>query len=207
MSTFHPHDSRNSSARDPQTARHEQPTLRTERLILRSFRPGDGPAVERYAGAREVAATTLHIAHPYPAGGGELWIATHGPAWETGARMTCALTRPDDDEPFGAVGLSLTREHARGELGYWIAVHEWGRGYATEASRALVEYGFAALGLHRIQARHLARNPSSGRVMEKLGMRREGVARDWALKDGRFEDIVMWAVLVDEFEGMRAGKS
>ena len=90
-------------------------------------------------------------------------------------------------------------EHARAELGYWVGVPYWNRGVATEAARALVAFGFGALGLHRVQARHLTRNPASGRVMQKLGMRLEGVHREAVRKWDRFEDLAMYAVLAREW--------
>jgi RimJ/RimL family protein N-acetyltransferase len=107
----------------------------------------------------------------------------------------------------GAVGLALKPEHAAAELGYWIAVPEWGKGYATEAAAALCGHAFATLGIHRIQARHLLRNPASGRVMQKLGMRQEGVLRDAMRKWDRFEDVVLYAVLVPEWTAARASAS
>src|SRR6476620_2727177 len=68
-----------------------QPTLETPRLTLRPFVPEDGPTVERLAGAREVAETTLTIPHPYPPGGGAMWIATHASGWESGTTVTFAM--------------------------------------------------------------------------------------------------------------------
>lgn len=180
------------------------PTLETARLRLRPFHEGDGPAVERLAGAREIADTTLTVPHPYPEGGGALWIATHQPAWEAGKGLTLAVTlRDGPDVPVAAVGLGINSQHAYAELGYWVGVPHWGRGYATEASRALLDHGFDALGLHRVQARHLTRNPASGRVMRKLGMRLEGVHRGALRKWGVSEDVAMYAVLADEWRTLR----
>jgi RimJ/RimL family protein N-acetyltransferase len=176
------------------------PTLTSERLVLRPFAATDGPDVERLAGAREVADTTLHVPHPYPAGAGAEWIATQGPAWAAGVGLTLAIApREAPDRLLGAVSLALAREHARGELGYWVAVHAWGRGYATEAARAVAGYGFGALSLHRVQARHFTRNPASGRVMQKLGMRFEGVHRGSYLRWGRFEDVAVYGILAHEW--------
>ena len=79
----------------------------------------------------------------------------------------------------------------------------WGRGYATEAAAALCDYAFGALEVHRIAAQHLLRNPASGRVMQKLGMRREGVLRGAVRKWGRFEDIALYAALAPEWETVR----
>ena len=177
----------------------DQPTLVTAHLVLRPFRADDAPAVTLLAGAREVADTTLHIPHPYPAGAAEAWIATHPPAWAAGTLATYAIVDGAEGALRGAIGLAIEPAHARAELGYWVGVPYWGRGIATEAARALVGFGFTRLALHRVQARHLTRNPASGRVMQKLGMRLEGVHREAFRKHDRFEDTAMYAVLDREW--------
>jgi len=171
------------------------PVLRTTRLVLRPFRLDDAPEVQRLAGERDIAASTLTVPHPYPDGAAEEWIATHAAAWAEDRLLTLAVTTPADDTLVGAVGLQLAMADRRAELGYWIGIPWWNLGYATEASRAVIGFGFTSLGLHRIMARHMARNPASGRVMQKLGMQREGVLRQHILKWGVFEDLVVYAVL------------
>ena len=178
----------------------ERPTLRTKRFVLRPFRPEDGPAVERIAGRFEIADTTLTVPHPYPEGGGAAWIATHAEAWNEAGRLTLAVAPAGaPDGIVAAVGLGTNLAHASAELGYWVAVEHWGQGIATEAARALMEYGFRSMGLHRIQARHLARNAASGRVMQKVGMRREAMLRGALRKWDRFEDVVVYAALAPEW--------
>ncbi|MEP6690586.1 MAG: GNAT family N-acetyltransferase [Gemmatimonadaceae bacterium] len=173
----------------------DQPILRTLRLALRPFAAEDAPMVQRLAGAREIADTTLHIPHPYPDGAAEAWIASHRLAWESGNSASFAITDAASGALIGAVGLSIVAEHALAELGYWVAVPHWNRGYGTEAGRAVIALAFGELGLHRVQARHFLRNRASGRVMEKLGMRREGIFRDGMRRWGRFEDVEMRAIL------------
>jgi RimJ/RimL family protein N-acetyltransferase len=176
------------------------PRLTTPRLVLRAFIPADAPTVERLAGAREVADTTLTLPHPYPAGGGVLWIESHAPAWAAGERLTLAICIADaPHDIIGAITLSFVPEHGRAELGYWIGSGMWGRGYATEAARAMVEFGFGSLRLNRIQAHHFTRNPASGRVLQKVGMRLEGVSRQAYRRWDRFEDVAMLAILASEF--------
>ena len=178
----------------------ELPSLTTPRLVLRPFESVDGPDVERLAGAWEVADTTLNIPHPYPEGAGVRWIKTHAGAWANGSSLTLAIAlRASPTALVGAVSLAIAPEHARGELGYWIALAEWGHGYATEAARALATFGFGVLELHRIQARHFTRNEASGRVMQKLGMRFEGVNRGAYLRWGRFEDVSVYGILAEEW--------
>ncbi len=90
-------------------------------------------------------------------------------------------------------------EHLQGELSLWIGVTQQGRGYAGEALGALVGYGFDQLGLWRLYAYHMVRNPASGRVLERLGMRREGLMRDRVCKWGQFEDVVLCSILRSEW--------
>jgi len=175
----------------------ELPTLETERLILRPFSSADAPAVQRFAGERAIADTTLNIPHPYLAGMAEAWIGSHREAFARGESLVLAVTMPGEG-PVGACGLVLARAHHRGELGYWIAVPRWGRGYATEAVKAVIRYGFDTLGLNRIEACYLTRNPASGRVMQKAGMRLEGLHRQHVLKNGVFEDLARYAILASE---------
>jgi [ribosomal protein S5]-alanine N-acetyltransferase len=175
------------------------PHLVTGRLLLRPFVPTDAPTVEQLAGAWEVADTTLSMPHPYPPGGATGWIGSHEAAWNAKEHLTlgiCVAEMPDDI--IGAITLTLAMAHARGELGYWIGRGMWGRGYATEAGRALVAFGFANLQLNRIQAQHFLRNPASGRVLEKIGMQREGVHRQKYRRWERFEDVAMYAILVSD---------
>jgi RimJ/RimL family protein N-acetyltransferase len=175
-----------------------QPTLTTERLILRPFAPEDAPAVQRLAGDRAVADTTERIPHPYEDGMAEAWIATHAQQFRERKECTFAIVLKDGQQVIGAVGLTLTIAHARGELGYWIGREFWNRGYCTEAARAVVEYGFSVLSLHRNQARHLTRNPASGRVMGKLGMQHEGRLVQHTRKWNVYEDVDFYAVLLGE---------
>lgn len=181
-----------------------QPTLPTARFLLRPFTVSDAPDVQRVAGTEDVANTTLTVPHPYPDGAAEAWIATHRPGWESGTQVVYAIVGPGG-ELLGAVGINVTPEHRRAELGYWVAPAHWNRGVATEAAAALVNLGFDSLGLNRVQAMHFTRNAASGRVMQKLGMRLEGVHRQYFLKNGRFEDVTRYAVLRPEwFERFRS---
>lgn len=174
-----------------------QPGIRTQRLLLRPFRPEDAPAVQRFAGAREIADTTLNIPHPYTDGMAEEWIGTHAGAWERNEMATFAVTTTGDGL-VGAVSLRLRPEHRRAELGYWIGVPFWGRGYATEAARALVRFGFDTLDLNRIHATHFTRNPASGAVLRKIGMRHEGTLRQHVRKWNQAEDLALYAILRQE---------
>jgi RimJ/RimL family protein N-acetyltransferase len=176
----------------------EQPILNTERLVLRPFDLDDGPRVHELAGSKEVADTTLTIPHPYPGGAAEMWIGLHREAWENGTDVHYAVIERATNELIGTVGLSINPRHRNAELGYWVGPAYWNHGYCTEAARAVMELGFDVLQLHRIESRHFARNPSSGRVMEKLGMTKEGFQRGAMQKGDAFEDIVLYGILASD---------
>jgi len=171
----------------------EQAVLRTARLVLRPFRSADAERVRSLIDDPEIARNTLTIPHPYPAGLAEQWISTHAPDWSSGRKGVWAVCLADG-ELVGACGLHFEPAHKRAELGYWIARGHWGRGIATEAVRALVEHAFDDLALERVYAHHFTWNPASGRVLEKAGLRREGLLRAYVQKDGRAEDNVLYGL-------------
>jgi RimJ/RimL family protein N-acetyltransferase len=172
------------------------PTICTERLVLGRFDPHEVPELEKLAGAPEVADTTLSIPHPYQRSDAERFLTLQAKGAEEGHELIFAVHRQGDGRLVGCASLrEIDAEHLQAELGYWIGVPYWNQGFATEAARALVHYGFEHLGLNRIYAHHMARNRASGRVLERIGMQCEGVLRQRVRKWGRFEDVVLYAVL------------
>src|SRR5581483_12384347 len=139
-----------------------QPTLTTERLILRPFTLADAERVQELAGAREIADTTGNIPHPYPDDAAAEWINGQRQEYESGKGMTFAITLRNDWTLIGAIGIHPDKEHHRAEIGYWIGLPYWNCGYCTEAARAVIAFGFQTLNLNRIYANHLTRNPASG---------------------------------------------
>ncbi len=179
------------------------PSLETGRLVLRPFQPPDAPEIARWCSDRAVADTTINIPHPYELAHGVAFIERHPKAWADGTRLSLAVTRRDDGAVIGAVGLDIAAGHRRAELGYWIARPLWNRGFATEAAGAVLAWAFGPGGLHRVMARHLARNPSSGRVLQKLGMIHEGHLREHVVKWGVFETLEVYGILDDEWHAQR----
>jgi len=176
-----------------------QPSLGTPRLLLRPFTLADAPEVKRMAGRKEIADTTLQIPHPYKDGMAEEWIRTHSDAFTEGRQADFAVTDRQKGHLLGAICLTLDPENQHGDLGYWIGVKYWGNGYCTEAAEAILYYGFTQILLHRIYANHMARNPASGRVMQKIGMQYEGYQREHLKKSGRFEDRILYGILKSEY--------
>jgi RimJ/RimL family protein N-acetyltransferase len=174
----------------------QQPILHTARLTLRPFTMNDAPAIHRLAGAYEVALNTLLIPHPYPEGAAEEWIGRHQADFDENRIHHFAL---DVGELVGAMALVMKGDGIA-EIGYWIGVPFWGRGYATEAAAEVVRYGFEKCGLQRIFAGHFTRNAASGRVLQKVGMQYEGTLRRHQIKWGEALDIAFYGILREEWE-------
>jgi RimJ/RimL family protein N-acetyltransferase len=179
-----------------------QPVLNTERLVLRPFVPEDASLLAQLAGKHRVADTTASIPHPYSPDQALQDIHKFNQEFQSGVGAYFAIAlRESAENLIGCVLLKLIdRRDEQGELGYWIDDAESGKGYVTEAARAVLEYGFNVLGLNRICACHMTRNPASGRVLARLGMQQEGCLRQGAKKWGVYEDLLLWAILREEFK-------
>jgi len=176
------------------------PTLYTERLALRELRTADAPAVAAGAGDPRVARYLIAVPSPYPVSLARQWVRARIEWWELGRGVTLAITRRTAaDQLLGTVSLRRYVRDRRAELGYWLVASAWGDRLATEATRALVDFGFRELQLARIYAQVLAGNRASMRVLEKLGMVNEGVKRQHIRKERRLHDVVLYGLLRDEW--------
>lgn len=178
-----------------------QPVLRTQRLVLRALTEADAEVVQRLCSDREIADTTMHIPHPYPAGGAMDFIRSRPDAYASGQAATWGIELRGTGV-VGVIGLGLQPAHRRVELGYWIGREYWGRGIASEAAPAAVASAFEQFGAYRVHAHHFSRNPASGRVLERAGMRHEGTLRGHVLKWGVFEDVELYGALREDVVGM-----
>jgi [ribosomal protein S5]-alanine N-acetyltransferase len=173
-----------------------QPTLATPRLKLRPYTEADIPELLPLIGTREVAATTLRIAHPYTEQDAKAFLELA----KDPDKLWLAITLRSNGRQIGGIGLRVEKQHQHAELGYWLGVPFWGHGYATEAAADIVRYGFETLALHRIFASHFKHNPASGRILKKVGMKYEGCQREHLLKWDRFVDSELYGLLRREWE-------
>lgn len=179
--------------------------ITSERLLLRDFTPDDLAAI--FALEAEPAL------HQYRGGGQPTEEETRAffqrtQDWQTldpRPVYALAIVLPVDGSLIGAVFLTITnRELGQAELGYRLSSRAWGQGYATEASQALVGFGFARLGLHRIFAMCHPDNTGSQRVMQKVGMQYEGHLReDFRNRDGSWRDSLLYAILAQDWQALQ----
>lgn len=115
-------------------------------------------------------------------------------------KFQLAIVLRVEGQLIGTVGIRKeVAKVQKADLGFEIAPAYWGRGYATEAARAMLAFGFERLRLHRIWASCLAENVASARVLEKLGMRQEGRLRENQWMKERWWDTLVYGILEDEW--------
>jgi RimJ/RimL family protein N-acetyltransferase len=139
------------------------PVLETERLVLRAPRLGDVKSVAALANDRRIAENTARIPHPYRAADAADFIATANVGGEVAFLITLR-----NGPAIGACGYLQVDRHPP-EIGYWFGVKHWGKGYATEAVRAMIDHIFDDSDAEAIQAAARVTNPASRRVLEKCG--------------------------------------
>jgi [ribosomal protein S5]-alanine N-acetyltransferase len=144
--------------------------LETKRLILKPPVAGDVDTIVAVANDWRIAEMTL-LPHPFLQRDALAWIARVKDSWANHGHGGLAVYTRTGMAFVGAIGLRATGEPGVGSAGYWFSPTVWGRGFATEALREILRFGFDVAGLERIEARHVIENPASGRVMEKAGLR------------------------------------
>lgn len=180
--------------------------LRTDRLLLRPFEPGDVDDVWAFMRLPEVA---LHmLREPRDRAGSAALVRTMMTETKivaSGDAMTFAVVLPESGTVIGEVSIILrSAPHRCAEIGYELHPGHHGRGLATEASEALLRLGFDELRLHRIIAKCSTRNSPSARLMERLGMRREGHLIGVGRVKGNWRDEYVYAILAEEWRVTRS---
>lgn len=143
-----------------------------QKVTLEPVGPQHAAVIQRLASAPEITANTL-LPEPYPPDGAELWISYVEPRHASGREYAFAVIG-DAEEVVGVCGLVPSSDSSEAEMGYWIGVPFWGRGYASEACRLLLRLAFRGLIGERVMALPLAANTASRRVLERLNFRYTG---------------------------------
>jgi len=173
------------------------PEIETERLLLRKVSLDDAPDLLSSASDPEVARHTTW--EPYDSiEQVRDFLRSVISTYERGEPANWGVTLRESGRLIGTCGFmadSWIPEYARVSLGYAIAREHWGRGLTTEAVRAAIAFGFDHLSLNRIEARCIAENTASERVMQKAGMSYEGTLRDYVFRKGAYRDYKVYSIL------------
>jgi RimJ/RimL family protein N-acetyltransferase len=185
------------------------PTLGTPRLRLRPVVPGDAPDLFAVFGDPVVCRYWSRPALPDLAAAESLQREIAALFAERSLFQWAIADRATDRLVGTCTLAELSAEHRRAAVGYALRRAEWGRGYGTEALRALLAFAFddaAGLALHRVEADVDPRNDASIRVLERLGFRREGVLRErWHLH-GELQDAALYGLLAREWRAAPGGR-
>jgi RimJ/RimL family protein N-acetyltransferase len=176
------------------------PELETERLVLRKMRLDDAEAMFAYASDPEVTRYVLWDTHR-SIEDSESFLRSATEGYERGDFGGWGIVLKDDGAFVGTCGVDAgyAPEHARAELGYVLSREHWGKGLMPEAVRAVIAFGFEKLSLNRVEARCIAENTASARVMEKAGMTYEGTLREREFIKGAYRDIKLYSILRREY--------
>lgn len=173
------------------------PILETEHLVLRKLKIEDADSMYIYASNDDVTKYVLWDSHTSPEQTKQFLqfmidkYEQENYAW--------AVTLKDSDEFIGTIDyVMLDHNEHIGEIGYALSHLYWGKGYMSEAAKAILHYGFTELHLERIQARCFAENIGSERVMQKAGMVYEGTIRKAKLAKGTYYDLKMYSMIREE---------
>jgi [ribosomal protein S5]-alanine N-acetyltransferase len=170
-------------------------TITTRRLVLRMFEKADAAAVTKLCNNYNIYRNTLYLPYPYSIECALSWIEHHLANFNANKSYEFAVTDKETGKLYGAIALSHNQNFRNGEIAFWIGEEFWGNGYATEAGKALLEFAFIEKRFHKVYARHFKSNPASGKVIQKLGMIKEGVLIDHVMKENQYEDLVYYGII------------
>lgn len=168
-----------------------------DQVHLSGFCSSDKAALVEHLNDRDVYDRTLRIPFPYTEADAEDWFALVAKITEQQGGPIHWAIRSADDQLIGGCGFDsfqVGKSHSA-EVGYWLAKPFWGRGIMTAVVKRVCQYAFEEFGLEKITAQVFTHNPASARVLEKCGFQQEGYLRKHFLKDNKFLDARLFALL------------
>lgn len=174
-------------------------TLETERLILRRFKVSDAPAMyKNWASDSEVTQYLQWQPHVSAEATGEL-LDQWAESYKEDDYYQWAIVLKELGEPVGGISVVSHDDNVgKAHIGYCIGRKWWHRGITSEALSAVIDFLFDEVGMQRIEARHDVRNPNSGGVMKKCGMKYEGTMRRSDITNSGMSDASWYAIFADE---------
>lgn len=176
------------------------PRLETKRLILRRIAMRDAEDIFAYSRDEEVARYVLWSAQK-EVGEAKDYCRFMMKRYRCDQPSSWGIIEKATGRLVGTIGyMDYNEDNATVEVGYSLARWLWNGGYMTEALSRVIGYTFENMDINRIEAQHELANPSSGRVMEKCGMKKEGVLRQRLYNKGRYVDVALYAVIREDYE-------
>lgn len=179
------------------------PQLITERLLLRKIKLEDAPVLIKYCNNKKISDQILNIPFPYGEEEAVFRMNFIFQGLKNKDRYVFAITLKEKDELIGEIGLHLDKANDSAQFGYWVAEPFWCMGIATEATAALLKFGFG-LGLNKIYATHYVDNPASGHVMIKNKMIKEAELKEHIKPGEVYKSVIQYRLTKAEYESVFA---
>ncbi len=176
------------------------PQIKTTRLLLTEPKAGDIPRIVQLAANPRVSDYTLNLPFPYAEKDAVYWLNLAQQGLKNGTHFIFAIRLKSENTFIGGIGLTLEPRFNRAEVGYWLGEPFWNQGYATEATKAIIGFGFHTLGLNKITSSYLAENPASGRVMQKCDMTREGELKEHICKGTTYHTLILYGLTKSDYQ-------
>ena len=174
------------------------PRLETPRLVIRRMSMADAEDIYEYGRDPEVSRHVLWDAYR-SVGEARMYLKYVQRQYRLNEPASWGIELKATGRLIGTIGFMWwNQEYRSAEVGYSLSRAYWNHGLMTEALRAVIKFGFEEMNLNRIEAQHETTNPASGRVMEKVGMKKEGVLRQRLRNKGKFVDVALYSVLRGE---------
>lgn len=178
------------------------PRLETRRLLLRPLTRRDVRDVFAYASNERVARYLLWRVHRCPADS-ENYLQAVLTAYRKGQAAPWGVVEKATGRLIGSCGFTVCHPlHWRAEIGYALGEEYWGRGYATEAVAAAVNFGFEGMNLNRVEALCFVENTASMRVLAKLGFCCEGTLHQYLYAKGAYRDVKLYAIIRSQWKSV-----
>ena len=171
------------------------PILQTDRLTLRLLDMRDAQAIFEIIQDEHVTKLTYMITHHESLEDTEKWIERILDLYEKDGVIPFVVIDKHTDELLGCCFAWYLAKHARMDVGYFYKESSWGKGFATEALQALIQFLCTSTNCVRVEATCDPENKGSARVLEKAGMQYEGLLRNYVFVQGKVADRLMYAII------------
>ena len=174
--------------------------INTERLHLN--RPTENDLEDfllHINSSEDFSKNLFNISFPFSEEQAKIWFKSCDLGYETEEAIRFAIREKGIGKLIGIIGIHINKEHHKAEIGYWLGKDFWGKGILTETLMAVIQFGFTELKLNKIFATHFLYNPASGKVMQKAGMKYEGLQKQEYFFNGEFLDVEKYFILKQDF--------
>lgn len=169
--------------------------IKTVNLLLNQPNENDLEIIAEILNNSVYSKNTINIPFPYSKNDAQFWIDLADKGIENQTQYIFAIRLATNEKLIGGIDLGIDRRFNKAELGYWVDEKYWNQGFATEAVKAIIKFGFDHLKLKRIFATHFDFNLNSGKVMEKAGMKKEGILKCHTFKNGEYQNHILYAII------------